>query len=279
MVFVNTVYLIPTRNCNLSCPHCDIKQKCINEDFDNFYKKLNNIECNNCILFGGEPLLLKENQLTKLFSTGKIRSMSSNLILLNKSKINLLKDYRIDVATSWNQNRFLNKETEQKWFDNVKKLLENNIYVTILITLTDDLINTKERYNRFFDVLALLSSLMDIDKYSLYFNGIRFEPYVQSNKKLIEEMDDLMVEIYRNKEFKFRNCLAEDYKDFGNIHNCNEIYTLDQHGSLIKSCPHKIKDTLIEECLSCKYSSVCKPCKKQKVCTFFEKLYLEVKNG
>lgn len=271
------VYLVPTRKCNLTCAHCDISRCHDEEDNARFMEAFREIGCDNCILFGGEPLLLERPMLDELLCSGKVRSISTNLLLLDTHVLDKLVENGVSVATSWNRVRFHDDGQFEQWLCNIGKLLENSINVTILITLTEDLVDSTESTKMFFRVLDRLSDLVDTRPDKDHFKGVRFEPFVQSTEELIKNMDELMVDVYR-RGYKFTNILAEDYK-CGNIHNCSEIRTLIPNGHLVRSCPHNITDCILKECLTCKYSKVCKPCKKQKVCTFFRKFFEEVNHG
>lgn len=272
-----TTYLIPTRRCNLSCGHCDISKACAHEDISKFMDSFRKLACRNCILFGGEPLLLKRDTFDEIIDSGKVSSITSNLLLLDSHVVRKLAEHEISVATSWNYNRFHDSNELDVWFHNIMKLLENRIYITILITLTEDVCFTSESKTVFFSVLDRISGIMDDERLMGYLRGVRFEPFVQSTHELIMKADTLMIEVY-HRNYKFINILAEDYKR-GNIHNCAEIYTLMEDGCLINSCPHEVNDNILEECLSCKYSKVCKPCKKQNVCTFFKSFFEVLNHG
>lgn len=274
---VTTTYLIPTRRCNLSCGHCDISKTWTCEDISKFMDSFRKLACKNCILFGGEPLLLKRDTFDEIVDSGKVSSISSNLLLLDSHVIRKLAENGISVATSWNYSRFRDGNELDVWLLNIVKLLENRIYVTILITLTEDLCSGAESKTIFFQVLDRISGIMDDERLMGNLRGVRFEPFVQSTHELIMKADALMVEVY-HRNYKFINILADDYKR-GNIHNCAEIYTLMEDGRLINSCPHEVNDNILEECLSCKYSKVCKPCKKQNVCTFFKRFFEVLNHG
>lgn len=274
---VTTTYLIPTRRCNLSCGHCDISKTWTCEDISEFMDSFRKLACKNCILFGGEPLLLKRDTFDEIVDSGKVSSISSNLLLLDSHVTRKLAENGISVATSWNYSRFRDGNELDAWFLNIVKLLENGIYVTILITLTEDLCFSAESKTIFFQVLDRISGIMDDERLMGNLRGVRFEPFVQSTHELIMKADALMVEVY-HRNYKFINILADDYKR-GNIHNCAEIYTLMEDGRLINSCPHEVNDNILEECLSCKYSKVCKPCKKQNVCTFFKRFFEVLNHG
>ena len=87
---IATTYLIPTRKCNLSCAHCDISNTCASDNTSKFLESFRKLSCKNCILFGGEPLLLKQDTFDEIVDSGKVSSMSSNLLLLNSHVIEKL---------------------------------------------------------------------------------------------------------------------------------------------------------------------------------------------
>lgn len=58
------------------------------------------------MLFGGEPLTLDISLLRQLFDNIDITSVSTNLLSMSQLQFQLLKEHHVDIATSWNPNRF-----------------------------------------------------------------------------------------------------------------------------------------------------------------------------
>lgn len=263
------IYVIPTYQCNLNCPHCEISKFDNEHDANRFYETLNLQDDRSCILFGGEPLLLGNCEIERLLKTHKFNSISTNLLLLNDDLIRLFNLYDISIATSWNPNRF-NELQYSKWLNNLKIALDNGIYVTLLITVDYDLLNYSHLANIFNDIDSILDNNIQ------YFNGVRFELYVPATQDLVNKTDIFMCNMLDNWSWKFNFINKSTYKN-GNLSNrCGNTWTLKPNGQLEHVCPHNVKYDIMHECLSCKYIKVCNPCKVQKVCTllksFFEKV-------
>lgn len=265
-MIIKKLYAIPTYKCNLSCRHCFIKNYKSEENFDLFLNTLKSINSEIRILFGGEPLLLSDDKFQKILNTATFQSISSNLLLLNENKINLLKKYKIDVATSWNTYRFQNIEQINLWFKNLNLCVQNKIYVTLLVTLTESLFQNLSEFNF---ILNKLDSEIGRNE---YFQGIKFETYIPADEKLINKADNQLIEFYKNWKYKFINITAEQYKS-GNINNCKNIVTVLPNGEIDYSCPERGNKYFLNKCLNCKYIIICKPCIKQKVCTFYKNFY------
>ena len=216
------------------------------------------------VLFGGEPLSLSNDKISHILDANKVDSISTNLLLLDDNKLKLIKEYNLDVATSWNPNRFDNKQYEL-WIKNIAILLDNQVKVTVLITLTEDLFKSN-----------LKTMLEDLDILSnQYLVGVQFEQFVQSTIKLVQQSDEFMVKIYDNWNYKYDNLLALKYKE-GNLNFCNSIMSLLPNGDLKIGCPQTENNQLLNNCFECKYNKVCKPCIKQTTCTFLKRFYQKV---
>ncbi len=261
------VYICPTYNCNLSCSHCDIRKKSIDTDLIKIIESAKTLAGAQFTLFGGEPLRLKYVELKQLIDNIDIASISTNLLLLEDCHMSLFKDKNIDISTSWNPFRFTAEQYLQ-WLKNVKKALDNKLYVTVLVTLTVDLFKSK--------IIDVLDDLAKIN--NEYFVGIKFEPLLPSTVQLIHNADEWLSQLYKNWKWPYKNILAENYKN-GNTYFCRHTKTIQPDGSIINSCPAVQKNVFIDNCLQCKYNRICRPCVKQPVCSFFEKLYLEVINN
>lgn len=261
---ISTLYLVPTYHCNLNCRHCSVRTQAIKYDEDKFIDVFKQQQYAKAILFGGEPLSLNNNKIKHILESNTVNSISTNLLLLDDIKLQLIKENKLDVATSWNPNRFNNNQYYQ-WLKNIAILLDNSIKVTVLITLTEDLFKSN-----------IKNVLEDLDIISnSYFIGVQFEQFVQSTTQLVELADDFMVQMYDNWNYKFDNLIALKYKD-GNLNFCNSIMTLLPNGELKSGCPQVEKSQILNNCFECKYNKVCKPCVKQTNCTFLKRFYQKV---
>lgn len=256
------VYIIPTYHCNLNCSHCDLHLKKDNFN-ESFYDILKNIDVDFGILFGGEPTLYKD-RLIKCLETNKINSISTNLLILDNELISLYKQYNIDIATSWNPLRFNDKQY-QLWLKNLKLLELNNLSCIIMITLTEDLL----LYPFFENKLREWNLIKSI-------KGILFEPLLDYNMKenLHQRADEWLCKLYDNWNYSFENMIINKVKNWNC--DCSDIKTLNPNGQLMRGCPQREKEFVLNSCLKCQFASVCKPCNLQHLCSFPKKLYEKV---
>lgn len=258
------VYVIPTYNCNLNCPHCDLHLK--KDNFNNlFYETLNNTNIEQGILFGGEPTLYRD-RLIKCLETKKIQSISTNLLILDNELISLYKKYNLSISTSWNPTRFT-KHQYKLWYNNLKLLEINNLSCIIMITLTENLLT----YPFFENKLKEWNLLKSV-------KGILFEPLLDYNMKidLHQRTDDWLCQLYNNWYYSFENIIINKVKNWK--YDCSDVYTLNPSGILNKGCPQAEKFFILNDCLNCKLAGICKPCSLQHICSFPKKLYEKVKN-
>ena len=157
---MNTLYAIPNYECNLSCRYCDLKNKRVIYNEEKFLEALNSFQ-GNVVLFGGEPLLFKD-RLYRILETGKINSISTNLLLLDSEIAERLNV--INIATTWTPKRF-NNDTLKTWHEKLEILNEKEIETMLLVTLSEDTIGAEP--SKVFEVLKSL------EKYSIY--AILFE--------------------------------------------------------------------------------------------------------
>lgn len=259
---VDHVYAIPTFHCNLKCPHCELRLKEDNYNRQAFLTTLQSIKSTNITLFGGEPTLYTD-RLIDAVKTGKITSISTNLIKVDQQLIDLIKQYDLYVSTSWNVTRF-NGSQYQTWIDNVNRLTDNEIDILLLVTLTDDLLT--------FDQSRLFSLLWQWKLAGI--NRVRFEQLVDYSKDqaFYDRVDQWLVDVDNMWSFEFpENDVVNQIANWK--YNCNTTYTLLPNGQLVFGCPQFEKSYLINDCLACQYAGVCRPCMLQKYCTFPKKLY------
>lgn len=262
------VYLIPSYKCNLNCPHCDIHN--IKEIFneDNFFTILKQIESKEVILFGGEPLLNKQI-FKRCIETNKITSISTNLLLLDEEYIELIKKYKINIATSWNPKRFSELEYHI-WKEKLKLLSKNHLSCTVLITLTQDLFD--------YDDTDLTMIFQEIDNTSAV-DGIQFEHLVDNKmpSNFHQKADEWLCKWYYKWNFKIKNITFEQINNW--CFDCSKVYTLKPSGNLVKGCPQFSKAIICEDCLTCSLSNICKPCSLQQNCSFPKGLYDLINNN
>ena len=93
METLKTLYAIPNFECNLSCDYCDLKDKRVIYNEEKFLETLNSFQ-GSVVLFGGEPLLFKD-RLYRILETGKIDSISTNLLMLDEKTVEYLKKIKL----------------------------------------------------------------------------------------------------------------------------------------------------------------------------------------
>lgn len=249
------LYAIPNYECNLKCSHCDIKNIKCEYNEKAFIKAINENSFDEIILFGGEPTLYYD-RLKSSIDTGKITSITTNLIRLTADKYDLIKD--LQVNTSWNPSRF-NPIQYSEWLDNIEKF-EN---LTVLITLTSELIEMEP-----------LEFLNIAKEWNV--SGILFEQLIsnENTNEHFKNVDKWLCDITDKWNIKAENLILDKINHW--YFDCDNTYTLRPDGTIISGCPHSYNVRFTQQCLTCEKSSICRPCKLQSLCTFPTELYKKV---
>jgi MoaA/NifB/PqqE/SkfB family radical SAM enzyme len=256
------LYALPTKQCNLTCAHCDVKNVVDDYNEEAFLGAIRKFD-GSIVLFGGEPSLYKE-RLLKAVATGKINSITTNLINLDDELIQIYKD--LFVGTSWNKVRFFGNQFSL-WLSNLKKLEENEIVCTVLITLTGELIND--------DIENFFSLIKNLDENYKAVDSILFEQIIDGNKtkEFYEQVDEWLCkihELWQNYDIKIENSIIGKLKHWN--HDCTQTYTLHPNGRMAHGCPHAASIHVAHECLTCPRVGECRPCRLQQHCTYPQKL-------
>ena len=256
------IYAIPSYNCNLNCPHCDVHKRNIKINEEKFFKTLLSIDADIITLFGGEPLLYKDI-FYKCINTNKITNVSTNLLLLDDDLFKTINENSLPLATSWNPKRFTSDQYKL-WLDNIKKFKNTNVSIEVLITLTEDLITS--------DIGEILNVIMDIDDTNTV-DGILFEPLVDNNinEAFHERCDEWLCNIHKHWNFTTKNLIEKNVLNWN--FDCSDTWTLEPSGELRLGCPQYTNRNILSKCLSCDLASKCRPCMIQNCCSFPKKLY------
>lgn len=255
---MKTLYAIPNFECNLSCNYCELKNRHVEYNEEKFLSALDNFY-GQIVLFGGEPLLYK-SRLFKILETGKIDSISTNLLLLDDEITEKLAG--ICIATTWTPNRFTEKQLV-KWLDNLEALKQHNIDTKLLITLSEDTVSTKPRM-----VYGFLKSL---EKSSI--TSVLFEMLLDKSKQkaYYDLCDSWLCKIHEYfKDLPYINEIEEQIKN-GWYFDCSEVFTLYPNGEIKKFCPQFSSYALNTECLKCSRNTTCRPCMLQTRCVYPQK--------
>lgn len=265
---MKTLYAIPNFECNLSCNYCELKDRHVEYNEEKFLSALDNFN-GQVILFGGEPLLNK-SRLLKILETGKIDSISTNLLLLDEKIAEKLAG--ISIATTWTPNRFTEKQLD-KWIDNLEVLRQNNIDTRLLVTLSEDTVSTKPK--------MVYGFLKRLGKSSIA--SVLFEMLLDKSKPkcYYELCDSWLCEMHGYfKDLPYINEIEEQIKN-GWCFDCSEVYTLYPNGEIKKFCPQFSSYSINNECLKCDRNTTCRPCMLQTRCVYpknFGNLVLEEHN-
>lgn len=256
------LYALITRRCNLTCPHCDVYNLEDNYDEKAFLDQLLKFD-GEIILFGGEPTMYPR-RLFNIVDTcdlynKKIRSISTNLTVLNEKLIDLYKKIG-SVATSWNPYRFDNIQYEM-WYHNCNWLSKaTGIRPALLITMDNDLLNM--------GVDNFLKVIDDWD--SSMFKGIKLEYYNGYNKdNYFNQVDEFLCELHSKWRSDIYNDIVDRVKHWW--HDCSGVYTLNPNGIIHHRCPHNMPPTVPNECYTCDRVDICRPCVLQQQCSFPKK--------
>lgn len=270
---VQDVYVCPSFECNLHCPHCTLRtiktqsniDKIFN-DIDVFNTSKSKLLCYN--IFGGEPLLNDENILKLLHDKlNKKYIISTNLLEYKNTNIinELLKDARW-VDTSWNPKRFHNTEEYNLWLKNIQILKDMGIKINFMITLTDDFLDNYTP-RQFLDMMR---------KWDIYSLDLEF--FIGDDTQDMNRVDNFLLELYTiwdiptiyNNVVNMRNSIINNcrYKD------CSNNYTILPTGMVNYCCPYYEETVMNPNCYSCKYFEYCGGgCPLQFKCTLPKKLY------
>ena len=256
---MKTLFAIPNFEGNLNCGYCELKNRRIQYNEAKFLETLKEFQ-GSVVLFGGEPLLFNK-RLQKILETGKIDSISTNLLLLDRDIAEKLRG--IAVATTWTPGRFNNEELDI-WLQKLKILSELNIDTKLLVTLSEDTIAMKP--------IAVYEFLKTLEKFSL--NSILFEQLLDNSKgqEYYDNVDLWLCEMHELfYSLRLTNEIEEQISGGWNF-DCSDTYTLYPDGKIRRYCPQFSSFTLNEMCYKCDRNIECRPCMLQNKCVFPKKL-------
>ena len=260
------VYAELTTECNLHCPHRNIRNFSDGFNHDEFMKQLREFD-GEIVLFGGEPTLYTD-RLCEVYHDEeirkKIKSISTNLVEVDPKIFSILTSIKY-IGTSWNPYRFTPSEYIN-WLNNLNWIGGSKTNVVVMITLTEDLFQIDKE--EFLDMTAF----WDPDN----INAIRFEYLVADGltQEYYNRADEWQADIYS----RWRSRIPMDVENVKHWYfDCSEVYTLHPNGELVKGCPNHKTETVPEECYSCERAEFCRPCALHSYCTFPKKLAEAIK--
>lgn len=306
-------YIKTTDTCQLNCDHCytnGSNGKKINFNAPkaiNFFHRLHKVnpivESGHFSLHGGEPLVCPTDTIFEFYEGVKHLwpnmwwSMQTNLTYkLTEDKVKVMTDICAkSFGTSWDLNiRWTNPKQENLWRDNVKSLVHEGHDLTVIVSLTKNLINSIEP-------IELLTMMIDLGIKHINFERVTANGNATTNTNgLIPtnlELDQWLYKMWlQSKQHKTWESIDNLFLDsilsslVYNTHSgcrsraCEKkILTLNADGS-IGGCPNSAVDntfgTINDDPLSVLYSegrmcnisteatrhSVCNSCEVFDVC-------------
>lgn len=262
MISPHTTYIVPWYNCNLKCPHCDVRQDKYDGDFEKFLnalKILTKDENDIFVLFGGEPLL-KTEEFVSIMNTKLIDTVSTNMLLWKPDYSPLFLVNNTSIATSYNPERF-SGDNFVLWLNNLHNARNSGIDILLLITLTESLFNMP--------LQSFINTLNLIQTTGVY--RFLFEPYI-GEKECNDLADEWLIkfhEQYLKQQNPMESLIINNL--FNWSCNCSTTKTLTPQGELKKGCPQFKVTPVPSECLQCELNSICQPCPIQKTCSYPKK--------
>lgn len=211
------VYLKTTETCQLNCDHCftngsNGKKGWFDEVktvdfFKRLFEKFPRMDPVVISFHGGEPMLCPlekmryfKKEIDKL-RPGVIWSIQTNLTYkINDEKLEFLKDIcHGSIGTSWDYNiRWKDNEVQQRlWEENVRYLVRNDIDVTVMVSLTDELLDLEP--------LEIIEYMVDLGIKYINFERITMNgnatlnPVQPSNVKLDEWLNRMWLQTVEHK--------------------------------------------------------------------------------
>lgn len=252
------IYVKTTESCNLACKHCYINDFRKNTYFFDqkktkiwIQKYLNQFNNQKILInfHGGQPFLCDLNKIQYICQSFPlaIKSATSNLINFNSNILSLILKYFNDpvykkpfIKSSWDYKIRFKYNQQQIWENNVKILLQNNVYTKIIICLTSILIKEIQPINflQYFSQLGI----SEIDFERLTDNTTEdkslIPDYIQQNMWLqkiyqLNKIYKLKIGLFENIKYAANNI----YIGCRNRSCMKDVITINANGS-IGGCPN-----------------------------------------
>jgi radical SAM protein with 4Fe4S-binding SPASM domain len=184
------VYLKTTDTCQLHCDHCFTNGKNGKKGFFNPEKTINfferfkeyrpHLRTGNISFHGGEPMLAPPELMFEVWNGTKHLwptvwwSVQTNLTYkLDEKKVDVFdKICQKSWGTSWDYNiRWPKKVTEDLWRNNVKELTKAGHNITVMVSLTGNLIRNKEPIEIIDDMASLGIQHINFERVTLNGNA------------------------------------------------------------------------------------------------------------
>lgn len=289
---LNTLYIITTEQCQMSCPFCyckfvpqfkDFKKNYTNSTInkDKVNKVLsgkikdandNPIKFDYVIFHGGEPLLYP-NIIIDIIKENKDNvnnfSIQTNLAYkqLSPEQLSVLSLCTDGYGTSFNYERFRDQPVLKKYFENnIKELSSLGIYGTVLVTITEDTIKNMNPFTLRDYLIDLGIKKVILERPILPLKELENTKNKRKLENMYEEVDKYMEicakifpENMTNLFWMVDKCLENNLYLY-NTECSNTTFTL-YNDKLKYGCPslesRNVKNKQLGYCLGCDYFKYC----------------------
>jgi uncharacterized protein len=219
-------------NCNIKCQYCyqnpqrDAGNLSRNYDIE-LMKAAIEKEGGPFTMFGGEPLLVKEEDLEELWSWGFQRygrnGIQTNGTLINENHIRMFKQYRVHVGISidgpselndirWVGSLEATRKATEKIEENIKRLCNEGIPPSLIVTLhqlnaTSDKLPRMYQWTRHLDALGIPSVRLHVLESESEFVRQTYSLPIQENieallsfAELEKDLKNLKFDVFRDLE-------------------------------------------------------------------------------
>ena len=282
------VYLKTTDTCQLNCEHCFTNGKNGRKGFFNVEKTIDffhrfqefrpNIRTGNISFHGGEPMLAPTEMMFDVWNECKDLwptvwwSVQTNLTYkLDNKKIDVFdKICQKSWGTSWDYNiRWPKKVTENLWRDNVKVLADAGHNITVMVSLSGDLIRNLEPIQIIDDMASLGVKHINFERITLNGNARTSDNHkiFPSNKELDRWFLKMWNQSVEYKTYKYMDNMFFDsvlssmvYQTFSGCRcrQCEQkVLTINANGT-VGGCPNSAVEntfgTIDDDIVSLMYS-------------------------
>tara|TARA_B110001454_G_scaffold16145_2_gene14626 strand:+ start:40003 stop:41160 length:1158 start_codon:yes stop_codon:yes gene_type:complete len=219
------VYLKTTETCQLNCSHCFTSGKngkkiffdpdAVVDWFHRFHQVVPHLKNGHVAFHGGEPFLAPISSMYKVWNSCRNLwpnvwwSATTNLVYnLDDEKRQFMKTaFSQGIATSWDRGiRFQSEHQETLWRKNVNTLLQDGHEVTVMISLSKDVIQMDvEDFLKWFADLGV--QYLHLERITPNGNALVNQGVIPTNK----ELDDWFLKLWR------ATVKLESYTKFTNL--------------------------------------------------------------
>lgn len=283
-------YLKTTETCQLNCDHCFTNGKNGKKGFFNvnnvkkFFNEIHDINPNqagNIAFHGGEPMLAKVSDMMEIHDyintilPNMWWSITTNLTYKLTDEIKMFFKhcfFKTGIGTSYDYGiRFENQRQEDLWKENIKWLVDEGFNVTLMVSVTNDLVD-KDPYEFLDFVKSLNINYLHIERITPNGNALKNTSKFPSNVALDLWFEQLWNATIKGEYYKyfsnefFSSILTSVVQTAHSGCRCREceqkIFTLNADGT-VGGCPNSAPENFfghISDGFSALYTSTARSC-------------------